>query len=451
VFSASSLSAVFVADLYGLFFILIVLYKNTKVLLIIVKVNIFSRGVCMRRIFMCCLWVLVFYGMNTETVLGQGYNNFFQGGRAVGLAGAFTAGAKDASAVFYNPAGIINVPGTQVQAGWSIVKYNTVATIGFPAYALSDNITKNVWLFPPAMYIVSRITSHITGGFGLYSPMGYNIQYKSDWPARGLGTKIQLSSRSYNPVIAYRINQEMSIGVGFQYVNGKYLYNLSPLIDINDPLTEVNDKYDMDGSGNGFTAGIQYSPIERLGIGVSYRGSVALNLDGAITRTGYAADQSSIKSKINIPASLAAGVQFFSQPEISFEADVIWTQWSAIKSQVFTAENPSLSLKQDRRFKNTIQFRIGMEYTIEYNAAFRTGYFYAPEQTISDYIDPSFPETRREGATAGFGWSYERFTIDAAYIHFFKSNENTSEINIFSGTFENTGDGAILNISYRIR
>src|SRR6266849_5026423 len=48
-----------------------------------------------------------------------------QGAAATGKANAFTGEANDPSAIFYNPAGITQLPGTQFMIGTSIVKLDS--------------------------------------------------------------------------------------------------------------------------------------------------------------------------------------------------------------------------------------------------------------------------------------------------------------------------------------
>src|SRR2546427_12269070 len=48
-----------------------------------------------------------------------------QGAAASGKANAFTGEANDPSAIFYNPAGITQLPGTQLMIGTSIVKLDS--------------------------------------------------------------------------------------------------------------------------------------------------------------------------------------------------------------------------------------------------------------------------------------------------------------------------------------
>jgi len=58
----------------------------------------------------------------TSLALGNGVEIYPQGAKAVGMAGAFTAQADDPTAIFYNPAGITQLKGTQVSLGVSVIR-----------------------------------------------------------------------------------------------------------------------------------------------------------------------------------------------------------------------------------------------------------------------------------------------------------------------------------------
>jgi long-chain fatty acid transport protein len=50
-------------------------------------------------------------------LLANGFDIYEQSAKAVGLGGAFIAQADDPSAIFFNPAGIVQLEGTQLSVG----------------------------------------------------------------------------------------------------------------------------------------------------------------------------------------------------------------------------------------------------------------------------------------------------------------------------------------------
>ena len=55
------------------------------------------------------------------SVYGSGFALYEAGARSSALAGAVVARADDLSAIFYNPAGLVQLPGFQVMGGSSFI------------------------------------------------------------------------------------------------------------------------------------------------------------------------------------------------------------------------------------------------------------------------------------------------------------------------------------------
>jgi long-chain fatty acid transport protein len=59
--------------------------------------------------------------MTPASGLGSGFALYEAGARGSALAGAVVARADDLSAIFYNPAGLVQLPGFQVMGGFSFI------------------------------------------------------------------------------------------------------------------------------------------------------------------------------------------------------------------------------------------------------------------------------------------------------------------------------------------
>ena len=102
----------------------------------------------------------LFFG--PQTSLGSGFALYEAGARSSALAGAVVARADDLSAIFYNPAGLVQLPGFQVMGGiggifprdeivthfGSEATRNLMVTNGFvvPHFFTSYQVANRVWL-----------------------------------------------------------------------------------------------------------------------------------------------------------------------------------------------------------------------------------------------------------------------------------------------------------------
>src|SRR5256712_12829585 len=104
-----------------------------------------------------------------------GFSFTEHGAAASGKANAFAGEANDPSAIFYNPAGITQLPGTQVMIGASLVKLDSTfrSSTTVESTQLQDQ-------FPvlPYVYITHRFKGwdeRLSIGLGIYTPFGILI------------------------------------------------------------------------------------------------------------------------------------------------------------------------------------------------------------------------------------------------------------------------------------
>jgi len=148
--------------------------------------------------------------------------------RAQGMAGAFTAIADDASAIFFNPAGMAFQKRTQMEM-------DALAVIGLFRYfpssvpqgvVVPDNgysgLVKPKFIPVANLYMVKPISNKVAFGFGMYAPFGLAANFtgfndgdpqQTKFPARFAGSRGQLQSFWFQPTVSYRLGENTSIGV----------------------------------------------------------------------------------------------------------------------------------------------------------------------------------------------------------------------------------------------
>src|SRR5580765_8926649 len=144
-----------------------------------------------------------------------------QGAAATGQGNAFIAQADDAYAIHYNPAGLSQVGGIQVVAGTNLVggsiKFNSPTgtdtrgdfggSVAFPPPSYS-------YFSANLGYLGLNSLSNVTVGLGLTSPFGLNTRYPVDGPFNSAVTSAALPLIDIKPTMAYRLNDQLAIGVG---------------------------------------------------------------------------------------------------------------------------------------------------------------------------------------------------------------------------------------------
>lgn len=179
-------------------------------------------------------WLTAFCGGSlvltfTPPVLASGYHFGSQSVSAQGTAHANGAEAADPSVIFYNPAGLARLKGTQMTSGMSIL---------IPKGEYEDKGSTDLFGNPtgtgdgdagsylpdaaaaPNFYFSKEINDNVTIGMGIFVPYGAKLDYEEDWSGRYGIQSASLETVNFNPSIAYRFNEHHSIGFG---VSAQYI------------------------------------------------------------------------------------------------------------------------------------------------------------------------------------------------------------------------------------
>ena len=149
--------------------------------------------------------------------------------RLMGTAFAGTAAlAEDATTGYFNVAGLTrirqgSVAGTVTGYLLNLDFHGSSATVaGQPVFGATDvDPTRNAAV--PSFHAAWRLSDRWVAGFGATAPYGLEIKYPSDSVVRFVATKSEVKTYNLNPMLAYRINRQWSIGAGFnaQYLQAK--------------------------------------------------------------------------------------------------------------------------------------------------------------------------------------------------------------------------------------
>lgn len=124
-------------------------------------------------------FIFLQYFLFTGDVWGSGYAVYTQGASALAQGNAVAAHLDDPAAIFFNPALIGRLPGTQVQVGTTLIH----ASREFGSDLNSNNLEEETNHFPGTLYVTHRFNSKFSAGLGIFSPFGLG----SEWGEIGRG------------------------------------------------------------------------------------------------------------------------------------------------------------------------------------------------------------------------------------------------------------------------
>jgi len=122
---------------------------------------------------------------------------------------AFTGVADDASAIYYNPAGLVQSKGLQMMIGGALVQLNSEHTT--PS-GTTDKMASNTPFVPYFYTSYSNPNSKWAYGLGVNSPYGLLTEWKDDSFSKFYATKSTVLMYMVNPTVAYSIFDNFSVG-----------------------------------------------------------------------------------------------------------------------------------------------------------------------------------------------------------------------------------------------
>jgi len=391
----------------------------------------------------CFVWSLV----SAVPCSGAGYGIYEWGARGNALGGAMVARADDPSALAYNPAGITQLPGDQFMVGITAIMPDI--DINFrnaPAGSVDGRGKDNIWPIPNAFY-THQINETYWVGFGIYSRVGLGTEVKNEeqFAGRYNCSRAGIESLSFNPNLAVKITDELSVAVGAEAVWLDFSYNKFTDVDGNPATaTDIKQEISADGWKYGFNLALHYKPEDWLSIGASFRNEISMGVDGEadFTRSsGAEAALAAMKASLvpavkqmgtfldaalrdtgvggtePIPQLVSVGVMFTPVDRLSVEVDAVHTKWSSYKQLTMEYDNILGDRSSRKNWEDTWRFQIGLEYAFSDRLDLMAGYVFDESPIVDEYVDYAVPANDRQIYSLGARLHTGRWTFDVSYSY----------------------------------
>jgi long-chain fatty acid transport protein len=404
--------------------------------------------------------------------LAAGFALFEQGAKGMGFAGAFTAQANDPSAIFHNPAGLAFLKGKQLYLGGTAVAPRSTFTgeDPFPGPTVTEKGDAGI-ILPPNAYYSQRLSERLAFGVGLHVPFGLKSAWKDPdtYSGRYISTLAELKGFSLNPTVAVQLADRLAVGGGVDIrFSSVALERRVPVVN---PFTlKVTDgaivRLDSDtATGVGFNLGVLAKPSENISVGASYRHKVKVDYTGSAAftprPTGNAqldarvaatlpSGSQPIETSIEFPAFGSIGIAW-NRDDWTVEADANWYQWRTFDRLPLTFTNrPDLSETIVEDYKNSYQYRLGVERVLNDRYAVRAGYFFDQSPAPASSISPLLPDANRNGFALGGTWKSGSWRLDAGTWFILSEKRSTDGLNRddYNGTYESKAFTLGLSLGY---
>jgi long-chain fatty acid transport protein len=393
------------------------------------------------------LSLLTFILFTTFNVQASGFALMEQSASGQGLSYAGAgANTEDASVMWFNPAGLTDIKGSQLIMGAHIISpqakftnngttgYTSPGTVGTLSGPNNDGTKRGV---VPNFFWAKQFGDY-HAGLSVTVPFGQEITYQDNWVGRYFATKTDLKTVNINPSISRKLGDKWAFGVGLnaQYVELTLAQKVNNKAVSGDP--DGNANVNASSWGYGYNLGMLFTPTVQTKIGVAYRSKITHHAKGTVQYTGVNATLAGFKhlvngnvsSTVNLPASLSFSVDQSVNPKLQLLASATLTKWSGYKELVVHYDQGQATGNTNQDFKDSWHYALGGMYQLNDDWKLRTGI--ALDKTpISNptHRSPRTPDTDRKWISMGFGYKMSAATqLDVGYSHLFsdKSNVNYS-------------------------
>nr|WP_321257820.1 outer membrane protein transport protein [uncultured Pseudodesulfovibrio sp.] len=373
-----------------------------------------------------CSFVLCILA-SAVTVHAGGFALYEWGNRALGMGTANYATGNDASVIAYNPSQMTKLEGTNVYAGAAVI--NPMSDV----YIDGDkSTTSSVNHVVPHAYITHQVNDDLYIGLGEYTRFGLGTKYDDEWAGATLLQEALLETYSLTPTVAYKVTDDLALSGGVEFIKGGFM--------IKKMLLGGGDKFkvDVDSAALAFNLSMLYDITDDLNFGFIYRSPVHFVGKGKATyHNGAGALVSSGNATLtaDFPASYTAGLGYSPIENLTFEFDIVYTQWEQFDRIEFDFDGFALpDTEEDFNYKSTWRFQLGAEYLVTNALALRAGYVYDQSPIRHDYTSPMLPANDRQMFTLGAGYAINNLTFDLSGMYIVTKERHGMEMTDTAGT-----------------
>ncbi|HEY7114980.1 MAG TPA: TonB-dependent receptor [Tepidisphaeraceae bacterium] len=369
---------------------------------------------------------IVVFAMAAPRASGGGFEVPMQSASAAGQADAFTAQADDPSAIFYNPAGITQLRGTNISAGVMAL----YAEWRFDADQ-GDGQAMRLTSILPHVYAESDFgLDRWRFGFGIDNGFGINEDWGNKGPLRFLSNEAQLAVINLQPTVAYRATDNLSFGLGVNFYFGQALLQRNVLLG--PPPTPEGD-FHFRGSAwsYGVTPGVLWRIDDHNSVGAFYRSPFTLDFGGdANLKIPGMPTVGPSRSHLSIDFPQMAGIGYAWRPTkpLKLEFDVTWTDWNTLDFVDLRSSNPAFNgTRLPADWKSGFAYRLGVQYDLDEHWVLRAGYAYGQNAIPTETFSPLVPDSTYHLFALGVGYKQPKWSLDAAYQFIYRETRSIDD------------------------
>ncbi len=365
--------------------------------------------------------------MASTTAMAGSYqlNDYSVTGLGRAFAGAGIVG-DDYSAIAYNPAGMMAVKRSGVQAGLTTVNLRSDME-SLEGESVGRKAEMDLYAPLPHFFGQYNVNDRLALGFGIYTPYGLKTKYKADWFASDDGILSELRIVDFAPAVAYKVTDKWSVGATFI---ARYIYG-----HMTNTLNNVPGGGESDFRLDGWTvSGVlgtmyEFTPDTRVGVSWRLRSTQQVKGDHDISGNPMFTQTATGWASPDLPETFTISA-FHKYKQFGFSGTARWTHWSqsfpkfTMRSSSKLFNHPLTQLNGQKtseyNYDNSWTLTAGVDYYHNKNWTFRAGAGWdeSPARNPENRTI-RIPDNDRYWLSAGLSYMKYCWQFDLGFTHMF--------------------------------
>ncbi len=353
----------------------------------------------------------------------------------VGLAGAgYAARAQDPSTVFTNPAGMTRLEQPEIQVGVQPLYAHTRFRPNSSTSTSGPDGDASAWLPAGSILYTHSLSRDLKLGVGVLGYFGLGLEYENDWVGRYYVQEVSLQALGFQPAVAYRMTDWLSVGAGVVALYGVLdqkvaINNIDP--NRGDGRLEIHDE-SWTFQAN---LGVLVEPWKGTRLGLTYLSEADLDFndkpDFGNLGPGLEAllgSRGLLNSELDIGMTMPQAVMISAYHDLTSRLAIMgnlgwqdWSQFGKVNVEVDAADTTRITA--DRNYKDTWHAAFGAQYRVADPWLLSAGVAYDSSMVDDKDRTPDLPtgEAWRFGLGARYDWS-QRLAFNLAYALMWMGN-----------------------------
>jgi long-chain fatty acid transport protein len=380
----------------------------------------------MKKLQTTLISLALIFALSTS-VFANGLSLNSVGARALGMGGAFVGLANDATAIYWNPAGLAGQQSSILVFGTDIIPS---ATYSNEAYGIDATMKSNHYISPNAFFNYNM--DKLSLAFGVYVPAGLG----AEWDGSEVGNLTapygnpgpfnwmsKIGVINISPAIAYKVTDKFSVGLAVNIYYAMFDLERAQVLDFNqDGMPDTPAQYTEESTGLGFgaTIGLKYDLNEKFSLGATFRTSTSVTMDGTAEFGGLPIEmKSDFDRDVTWPMWIAGGLAYHPKKNMTITLDGQYSNWSELDQLTAVYD----SFPEDGVFnldwENALQIRAGFEHFTSESFGYRVGYYYDPAPSPDETLNFLFPSSTNHVATGGVSYKFGQMCVTGGLEYLF--------------------------------